>query len=382
MRVAAAMLPLLLTFSTAAHAADKVIGLLAMPGVFWEENGPCDDQFKSRQVLLYSAPRSTEVVGEIRVDRASSPSDVPCAVNVHLRRDGAISEMPTDEYDYEQRASIVLDRRDRWFKLKLAGAAAWVHASSEDRFLPLEDLLWKHRDLIGATEFWDRRLATGPGGKLRPLPSDPRRRIVGYLTPVLTDVTKEVGPGEDPEKVARRYPNSGWGSARNRDGTITLYLHTPSEVEALERPEALAPVVIRFRNDEPVLIGKFGSPPSTFVFARRPGWFQVRRRGDEFHRQSWRTEQTLWLRDSPAWEFTPVTNETERQDLAEQTWGPEYGDLRVVRSQRVGDQLWVEVELLDHSACEAEDPTLLMRGWMPVHDRSGEPMIRFYSRGC
>jgi hypothetical protein len=378
----AAMLPLLLACSTVAHAADKVIGLLAMPEVFWEERGPCDDQFKPRKVLLYSAPRSSDAIGDIRVDRASSPSDVPCSVNVHLRRDGAISELPTDEYAYEQRAAIVLNRRARWFKVRLAGGAAWVHASSEDRFLALEYLLWEHRDLIGATEFWDRRLAAGPGGSLRPLPSDPRRHLVGYLTPVLTEITLELRSGEDPETVARRYPNSGWGSASHRDGTVTLYVHTPIEVEALERPEALAPVVLRFRNDEPVLSGTY--TPKLFVFDRRSGWFQVRRRGEEYQSQRWRTEQTLWLRESPAWEFTPVTNEAERHQLADEAWGPEYGDnMRVARLERVGDHLWAEVELLDHSYCDGTgDPTVLMRGWMPVHDRAGEPTIRFYSRGC
>ena len=302
----AATLPLLLVFSTTAHAADKVIGLLSMPEVFWEERGPCDDQFTARHVLLYSAPQSSDVVGDIRVDRAASSSDVPCVVNVHLRRNAAVSELPTDEYAYEQRAGIVLDRRGRWFKLRVDGGAAWVHASSEDRFFPLETLLWEHRELIGATESWDRRLATGPDGNLRPLPSDPRRHLVGYVTPVLTDVRVELGPGEDPDKVATRYPNSGWGSVRHRDGTMTLYIDTPSEVEALDRPEAQAPVVVRFRNDDPVLSGTHANPPSAFVFDRRPGWFQVRRRADDYHPQTWRTEQPVWLRDSPAWEFTPV----------------------------------------------------------------------------
>ena len=89
----AAMLPLLLAFSTTARAADQVIGLLSLPEVFWEERGPCDDQFKPRRVLLYSAPQSSDVLGDIRVDRAPSP-DVVCAVNVHLRAGGAITEMP------------------------------------------------------------------------------------------------------------------------------------------------------------------------------------------------------------------------------------------------------------------------------------------------
>lgn len=63
----------------------------------------------------------------------------------------------------------------------------------------------EHRDLIGATEAWDQRLATGAGGETRPVPTDSRRRLIEYLTPVLTDVTAEVPAGDDPETVARRY---------------------------------------------------------------------------------------------------------------------------------------------------------------------------------
>ena len=111
---------------------------------------------------------------------------------------------------------------------------------------------------------------------------------------MLTEVTLELRSGEDPETVARRYPNSGWGSASHRDGTVTLYVHTPIEVEALERPEALAPVVIRFRNDEPVLSGTY--TPKLFVFDRRPGWFQVRRRGEVVSRGQVRRAKLYYLR--------------------------------------------------------------------------------------
>ena len=47
-------------------------------------------------------------------------------------------------------------------------------------------------------------------------------------------------------------------------------------------------------------------------------------------------------------------------------------------------RVWVEVELLDHSDCASDEgePIVLMRGWMPVHDSSGEPTMQFYSRGC
>jgi hypothetical protein len=234
------LLAFLLPWTSAAHAADQVLGLLSLPDVFG--SGPCDE-FTPRDVFLYSAPESDDVVGSIRGERdGSSPVDGSCralTVNVHRRQDGRVTELPTREYAYEAPAAIVLQQRERWFKVRLTDGAGWIHASERDRFLSLEEL-FRHNETTALTELWDRYLAGSPGANLVRVPGDPRRRFIGYLTPV---------------------------------------------------------VVIAF-------------------------------------------------------------------DL-------------------IGEQQWIQVELLSHSICESsEEPTVTGRGWMLAHAPSGEPTIWFSSRGC
>jgi hypothetical protein len=233
-----ALVLVLLLMPAPAHAADKVIGLLSLPELFWEETGPCDDQFKAQNIQLYAAPASTMVIGEIRVDRVPPPSEVQCEVNVHLRERAEVTALPTKEYAYEQRGAVVLDRRADWYKLRIESGAGWIHASPKDQFFSLVDLLWRHRELSYATESWDQRLASRAGGTLAPLPPNVRKQM---------------------------------------------------------KAEA---------------------------------------------------------------------------------------DTRVVGSRLVGGRLWLQIELLNHSFCEGDEPKVLLTGWLPAHAASGEPTIWFPSRGC
>ena len=123
------------------------------------------------------------------------------------------------------------------------------------------------------------------------------------------------------------------------------------------------------------------SPPPVFVFARRPGWFQAAIRSNDF--DDWRSERRVWIQDTSAWRFNPVRSDAERERLAHGSWGPEFDDVRVVESRRVGDELWFHVEFLDHSECRGPDaPTVVRRGWIPAHSRSGKATVWFSSRGC
>ena len=57
--------------------------------------------------------------------------------------------------------------------------------------------------------------------------------------------------------------------------------------------------------------------------------------------------------------------------------------VRVVGFRQVKDVLWVDIELMSGSPCQAAgDPTVVARGWLPAHATSGEPTIWFHSRGC
>jgi hypothetical protein len=379
------VLPLgLLAWTMTAQAADQVIGLLTLPEVFGR--GPCDE-FTPEEVPLYPSPDSVQVAASIRVDRNwTFPAGGGCEgliVNVHRKDDAHASALPTEEYEYEAPAAVVLQQHDRWFKLRLADGTAWVHASERDRFMSLEELLENNETTV-RTESWDGRLARAPGENLVPVPSDPRRRLIGYLTPVLEEVSIVVEPGQDPEAIRKKYGGRSMGSIRRPDGsTRLLYFDEGTAVEAFERPDRQAGVVALFQNDRAgILRGLQGTYPTpVFVFDQQPGWFQVARRSDDWN--DWRTEPRLWVEDTAAWHFTAVTDQGERERLANESWGVEYDSLRVIGFRRVGDQLWIHVELLTHSFCEsAQEPVVTARGWIPAHDTSGEPTVWFSSRGC
>lgn len=377
----------LLSAPSGAQPADKVLGLLALQKIFGNYDGPCgDEQFTPADVPVYSAPGSNVILGTIRVDRSpASGAERECSVNVHWRKDGHVSALEPEAYSYEGRALIVLQHHGRWFKLRLADRAGWVHASERDRFFALQTLLSEHRDFATLTQFWDRRLADSPGGALERLLPHPRRHLIGYLTPITSKISIEVEPGQNPKEIRKRYANadpSTIGSVQRPDGTISLvYFDEGVQIDAFERPDAHAPAVFRFPNyDAHLLRGRDRVSPSTvFIFDRRPGWFQVARRS-EAASQSWIAEPRLWIKESPAWQFHPVDDNAERERLANDSWGPEYEYLRVMGFRRVGAELWVEVELLDHSDCDStEKPVALRRGWIPAHDRSGEATISFYA---
>ena len=58
---------------------------------------------------------------------------------------------------------------------------------------------------------------------------------------------------------------------------------------------------------------------------------------------------------------------------------------RVIETRRLGDRLWLNVEVLNHSLCVAGaqgPPETIARGWLPAHAADGEPAVWFASRGC
>ena len=71
------------------------------------------------------------------------------------------TELPTEEYDYEAPAAIVLQRRDRWYKVRLSDGTAWLRASDRDQFFPLERLLTE--SLTYLADDSNARLRSAPG---------------------------------------------------------------------------------------------------------------------------------------------------------------------------------------------------------------------------
>ena len=131
--------------------------------------------------------------------------------------------------------------------------------------------------------------------------------------------------------------------------------------------------------------------PGAIVVEHRDGWFKVK-----LH------ERSAWLKASPVDRFTPIADLYEEfvgvtainrsftgrlSSTPSTTTGPIMP--RVVPSQPVrvleirGE--WVRVEVLSNSVCTAANngpPEVVATGWLPLHDRDGEPTVWFSSRGC
>ena len=59
--------------------------------------------------------------------------------------------------------------------------------------------------------------------------------------------------------------------------------------------------------------------------------------------------------------------------------------VRVIETRRLGERLWLNVEVLNHSMCDAAasgPPDLVATGWLSAHAHDGEPTVWFASRGC
>lgn len=140
-RVAAAVLVLIVWASTG-EAEDRVLGLVAIPQVFGI--AACE-AYAPTPIHLFSAPRSSAPIGQIRVAQPWTFDGFGgcegLKVEVYLARDGEAADLPTLEAGYEAPAAIVLEKLDGWFKIRLADGAAWMRASEENQYFPLEDLL-------------------------------------------------------------------------------------------------------------------------------------------------------------------------------------------------------------------------------------------------
>ena len=123
-------------------ARDRVLGLLTLPQVFGTET--CQP-FTPTDVTLYASADSSQAIGRIHVETPwTIHPDGGCeglAVKVHPTDADSVTELPALEHSYEAPAAIVLQRNGDWFRIRLAGGAAWIHATEQNRFHALEELL-------------------------------------------------------------------------------------------------------------------------------------------------------------------------------------------------------------------------------------------------
>ena len=149
------------------------------------------------------------------------------------------------------------------------------------------------------------------------------------------------------------------------------------------------------RTDLPTREFEYESP-AAIVIDQRGLMFKIRLSGD----------RSAWLQASPSRfmsyeslleEFTGVTFLTEAFNgelrpaagltVANRPTGRVSAGqpARVIETRRVGDRLWLHVEVFNHSLCEAGakgPPETVGRGWLLAHADNGEATVWFASRGC
>ncbi len=152
----------LLAIASSAHAQDRVIGLLSLPEVFG--GGVCAP-FEPEPVALHSSPKGGTPTAFIRVDQnwSFAPHGGCEGLKVSVHEGAQRHELPTLEFDYEMPGAIVLEQRDRWFKVRLASGSGWIEASPADRFMPLSELFEEFVGVTAITKSFSGRLVAAPG---------------------------------------------------------------------------------------------------------------------------------------------------------------------------------------------------------------------------
>ena len=56
--------------------------------------------------------------------------------------------------------------------------------------------------------------------------------------------------------------------------------------------------------------------------------------------------------------------------------------VRIIATKKVGNKLWLQIEVLNPCWCTFEDPKVINKGWIPAFSTKGQPNVWFYSRGC
>ena len=214
---------------TAALAADRVLGLLTLPGVYGES--PCQ-RITPGEVALYAAPQASARIGRIEVLQGwTMQSEGGCSGRrVAVRFDSqpdAVLDLPSRELDYEKPAALVLEAHAPWFRLQMPNGSAWVLAGPQDRYQSLADLLRDGLSYVAVPDAigWDqpqgrvldRRWARGTPVTLR------ETRFVGEQLWLHVDLlSHSVCESPEPAHVLV----SVWMPAHTESGEPVIWFHS------------------------------------------------------------------------------------------------------------------------------------------------------------
>ena len=203
-----------------------MLGLLSLPEVF----GPRQcAPFEPREVVLHAAPGDGEAIAVVRVDRnwSFAPHGGCEGLEVSVHQGDRRTQLPTLEYDYEMPGAIVLEHRDGWFRIRMAGRSAWLKASLASRFMPLSELFEEFVGVTAINQSFTARLSSAPGASTGPImprvvPAQPVRvlevRGESVRVEVLSNSACTAGNDGPPEVLA-----TGWLPLHDADGEPTVW---------------------------------------------------------------------------------------------------------------------------------------------------------------
>lgn len=147
----------------AEQPSDRLIGLLSLPQLFG--NGPCD-KYEARALRLFRNADSTVPIGEVKVYKPwTFHTNGGCeglTIGVHLSGgEGAVQNLPTKEYGYEEPGAVVLARRGKRFKIALHNGTAWIEPLGGAEFHSMEALVVSGLGYL--TKSWNGLVCTEPG---------------------------------------------------------------------------------------------------------------------------------------------------------------------------------------------------------------------------
>ena len=121
--------------------------------------------FDPEEIALHASPKDAKPIAFIRVDQnwSFAPHGGCEGLKVSVHQGAQRRELPTLEFDYEMPGAIVLEQRDRWFKVRLASGSGWIDASPVDRFMPLSELFEEFVGVTAIAKSYSGRLVMAPG---------------------------------------------------------------------------------------------------------------------------------------------------------------------------------------------------------------------------
>lgn len=153
---------------------------------------------------------------------------------------------------------------------------------------------------------------------------------------------------------------------------VSTVVKNPRQLVTREAGYELAAVVVHERRDAWYRIA---------LAPDRTGWIRANDAGTFHPVAELLTNRLTYLNDHWDGWIWPASGAGHPQQAAPRNPGKEQ-PVRILASEKVGDSLWLQIELLHGDPCGATPPKVVHAGWIPAYTPTGQLTAWFYSRGC